>query len=326
MNRTIKLLMTSTQKFPDEKMQLLRDLGYDITLVADREALDPALPPQFEVVVCHSLFKFNDLHAFTNLKFVHSYATGVEALPLEELAKTDLMVSKGKALFCIPMAEWVVCKLLSVYKQSRKFNRQQREHQWIKPTIRAGDELMDELWGKKVAILGAGDIAGTLTEILRGWDVHSVVGMNSDGRPVEGYDAVYSPDQLPQLLEDRDIVVILAPLTDKTHGLFNDEVIGMMKQDSILVNLSRGKLVQNAAVLKALDSGHLRHFIGDVFEDEPLAPESPFWAREDVTVTPHNSFITNMWNPRLFDLIYNNLKLYAEGKEPGDRVDLSKGY
>ena len=326
MKKPIKLLMTSTQKFSDEKMKAIEDLGYAVDLVPDREPMDPEKIPEYEVVVCHSLFKFNDLHAFTNLKFVHSYATGVEALPLEELAKTDLMVSKGKALFCIPMSEWAVCKLLSVYKQSRKFNRQQREHAWQKPTIANGDVLMDELCGKKVAILGAGDIAGTLTEILRGFDVHSVVGMNSDGRPVEGYDAMYAPDRLEELLTDRDIVVILAPLTEKTNGLFDDRVIGMMKQGSILCNLSRGKLVQNDAVVRALDSGHLFHFIGDVFENEPLPAESPLWQREDITITPHNSFITNMWNPRLYDLIFNNLKLYAEGKEPGCRVDLTKGY
>ncbi|NLT57674.1 MAG: hypothetical protein GXX99_01775 [Clostridiales bacterium] len=324
--KEINLLMTDTQRFSQAQLDAIAALGYKVDVLPDRQPLDPGRAADYEVVVCHSLFKFTPPNAFPNLKFVHSYATGVEALPLAALREAGLIVCKGKDLYSIPMAEWAVSKLLDVYKLSGRFAAQQKQHLWAKPTIERGERLMDELHGKRIAILGAGDIAAALCRMLRAFEVDRIVGMNSTGRPVEGYDAFFAPDQMEAFLQDSDVVVILAPLTAQTEGLFDDRTIACMKPGSILVSLSRGRIVKNDAVLRALDSGHLRHFIADVFEVEPLPAEHPFWARQDVTVTPHNSFITDMRPARLYALIYKNLARYAAGKAPEDQVDLDKGY
>lgn len=325
MSETKKLLLTALPVTPEQK-QALEALGYDIDICPDNQPVPADIAANAQVIVCFRLFGSNALSDFPKLRYVQSVATGVEALPLKELAKTDIRVGKGKNLYSIPMAEWTVCRLLEHYKKSRHFAALQREHRWEKASWVDYKSNLEELFGKKVGICGTGDIALALCRLLRGFEVSSIVGMNSDGRPVEGYDACFAPHQLCDMVKDCDIVVSLAPLTPQSEGMFDEKVISCMKQGAVLVSLSRGKLVNTAAVRRGLESGRLGALIADVLAEEPLKPDNPLWDMENVYLTPHNSFITDQRYVRLFELVYQNLKHYALTGKPRDEVDLSKGY
>ncbi len=131
MSETKKLLLTALPVTPEQK-QALEALGYDIDICPDNQPVPADIAANAQVIVCFRLFGSNALSDFPKLRYVQSVATGVEALPLKELAKTDIRVGKGKNLYSIPMAEWTVCRLLEHYKKSRHFAALQREHKWEK--------------------------------------------------------------------------------------------------------------------------------------------------------------------------------------------------
>ena len=325
MNETKKLLLTELPVTPEQK-QAIEALGYEIDVCPDNAPVPADIAARCEVIVCFRLFGHNRLSDFPKLRYVQSVATGVEALPLEELSHTDIKVGKGRNLYSVPMAEWTVCRLLEHYKKSRHFAALQRQHKWEKASWVDYTSNLDELYGKKVGICGTGDIAATLCNLLRGFEVASIVGMNSDGRLVVGSDACFAPNALCEMVEDCDIVVSLAPLTAQTVGMFDEKAISHMKPGAVLVSLSRGKLVDTKAVVGALQSGRLGAFIADVLAEEPLKDDNPLWDMENVYLTPHNSFNTDQRYVRLFEFAYQNLKHYALTGEPRDPVNLIKGY
>ena len=325
-NEKRNLILTSALAITEEQLSAIRALGYTVSQLPDDRPAPKELAAEAEVVVCYKFFKFNSLSDFPKLRYVHSVATGVELLPLKELAQAGLAVGKGRDLYSIPMAEWTVCRLLEHYKLSRHYAENARRHYWERAAWIDYKSEIEELAGRKVAIYGTGDIAAVLCRLLRAFEVESIAGMNSTGHTVEGYDVCYAPHQLAEFLEDRDVVVTLAPLTAENQEIFDEKAIAGMKDGAVFVSLSRGRLVKTKAVVEALKAGKLAAFLADVVAEEPLGPESELWDMENVYLTPHNSFITEMRPVRLNQLIYDNLQHYLATGKPRDAVDLTKGY
>lgn len=322
----IKLLMSDSQLFTEGELNEIRHMGYELDIVSDRATIPPEEAAKYEVVMAYGLLKHTPLEYFKNLKMVHSVATGVEAMPVGELARRGIPLYKGKDLYSIPMTEWVICKLLEALKHSREMACRQREHVWRKRSWAFTDGTLDELYGKSVLIVGAGDIGKTLAGVLRAFEVSSIVGINTSGRPVGGFDRCVKMEALAAELPQADIVVLTCPLTEQTYHLIDREKLNLMHPGAILVNVSRGKLIDEEAITSHLQAGGLSFFITDVNEVEPLPKESPLWEMENVILTPHNSFITTMRPRRMAELLMRNLRAYAEGRPMEAPVDYQKGY
>jgi len=322
----IKLLMSDSQLFTEDELNELRHMGYELDIVSDRTALSPEQAAKYEVVMAYGLLQHTPLEYFKNLKMVHSVATGVEAMPVEELAKRGIPLYKGKDLYSIPMTEWVICKLLEALKHSREMACRQREHVWRRRSWAFTDGTLDELFGKRVLIVGTGDIGRCLAGVLRKFEVASLTGINTNGRAIAEFDRCTTMEGLATELPQADIVVLTCPLTAQTFHLIDREKLSLMLPDAILVNVSRGKLVDEKAITQHLQAGRLRFFITDVAEVEPLPKESPLWEMENVIITPHNSFITTMRPRRMAELLIRNLRAYAEGQPMEALVDYQKGY
>lgn len=224
------------------------------------------------------------------------------------------------------MPEWTVCRLLEHYKKTATLQRCSESCKWEKASWVDYKSNLEELFGKKVGICGTGDIALALCRLLRGFEVSSIVGMNSDGRPWRATTPALHRTSSATWSKTATSWCRWAPLTPQSEGMFDEKVISCMKQGAVLVSLSRGKLVNTAAVRRGLESGRLGALIADVVAEEPLKPDNPLWDMENVYLTPHNSFITDQRYVRLFELVYQNLKHYALTGSPGTRWDLSKGY
>ena len=166
-----------------------------------------------------------------------------------------------------------------------------------------------ELAGKTVCILGCGSVGTACAERFRAMGCRTV-GVNRTVRENAAFDAVVPLDALDRQLAAADVVILTLPLTEATRGLFDAGRFGAMKEGAVLVNIARGALVDEQALTAALDD-KLRGAALDVFQTEPLPPDSPLWTRENVLLTPHNSFVGDGNAARLDTLILNNLRKYG---------------
>ena len=165
---------------------------------------------------------------------------------------------------------------------------------------------MTELYGSTVCIVGTGNVGIECARRFRAFGCR-VIGVNRTVREVAAFDKVYPMTQLDEALACADVVVLTIALTEETRGLMNTERFAKMKPGAVLVNIARGALVDNTAVIEALQY-NLSGAVLDVFDPEPLSPESPLWAMENVIVTPHNSFVGDGAALRLNALILKKLK------------------
>src|SRR5579859_7698844 len=142
----------------------------------------------------------------------------------------------------------------------------------------------------------------------------------------DGADAVFSPAQLDQLLPQADYVLLCTPVTPATTGIMNAARLGLMKPDAYLINVARGPLVDEAALLEALKSRRIAGAALDVFNEEPLPADSPFWALDNLLITPHTAAVTERLWERHYKLIAENLTRFLAGKPLLNEVDKSRGY
>ena len=180
-----------------------------------------------------------------------------------------------------------------------------------------------ELYGKKVHFLGTGTIAREAAKRLSGFDVH-LTGYNRSGKIAQHFDRCIPAGEMNKTIGEAEVVVIALPSTASTHHLVDRELLDKMKEGSILVNIARGDIVDEKALIDSADK-----FLGialDVFETEPLNEESPLWGMENVHISAHNSWISEMRNERRFDIILENLSRFIRGENLKNVVDIERGY
>jgi phosphoglycerate dehydrogenase-like enzyme len=297
----MKLMLTGAFKYSKEQMEKLKLLGFDIVFVQDER-----VPLQIEVsdidaVVCNSLFLYNDIKKFKNLKFIQLTSAGLDRVPLDYIKDQGIKLFNAKGVYSIPMAEWVVLKILEIYKKSRYFYEAQLQHKWEKQR-----ELL-ELTDKTATIIGFGDVGTEVAKRLKGFGV-KVIGIGRRKIISKYIDEYYYVNQIDYVLRKSDIVILTIPLTKETTHLIDINRIRKMKDNSVLINVSRGGVIDEVALIEALQSGKFLGVALDVFDEEPLREGNPLWNFDRLLITPHNSFLSEKVNQRLFKLVMENLK------------------
>lgn len=261
------------------------------------------------------------LDRLPDLKWVHSDYVGVDDLPLDVLAARSILLSNGAGVASEPIAEWIVLALLLAAKQLPRFVRQSDAGSWDM------GETLRGLTGSVVLLLGLGGIASRAAALLEpfGADVRGWSRRPRQERP-RGVTELLHGDAWRKSLADADYVVCTLPLTSETAGLIDDEVFAAMKPGAWLVNVSRGAVIDDDALLRALDDGRLGGAVLDAFAEEPLPPGHRLWRRPDVLVLPHVTWSS----PHTFDAFTwrfaAQLRRFAGGLPPADLVDLTAGY
>lgn len=295
-----KLLLTGAFKYTDEQINTLSNVGYDITFVQDERIPLDIDCSEFEAVVCNGLFLYTPIEKFENLKFIQATSVGLDRLPMEYINEKNITLKTARGVYSIPMAEWCVGKALELYKRSAFFYENQKNNIWEK------HRGLLELNGKTAVIIGAGDI-GTQTAVrLKAFGVN-VLAVDILKPVSDCYSEYYHIDDISIALSKSDIVIITLPLTEATKNLFDMELLSCMKQGSILINMSRGGIVNEEALINVLEKEHLMGAALDVFEKEPLDTNNNLWSAKNLLITPHNSFVSENNSRRLFDVIKNNL-------------------
>ena len=265
------------------------------------------------------------------LAWVHSASAGVERALTPTARSRGIVITNARGVFSRPIAEYVMMMMLAVSRKLPGLLELQRERTW-QPL--EGTELRDVT----VGIVGLGSIGRAVGALATAFGCRVVA---TRRRPESGsaargedelsfgeamLDRVGGPETLPALLAESDFVVLAAPLTPETENMIDADTLAAMKPGAWLINVARGRLVDERALLRALREGRIGGAILDTFRDEPLQPTSPFYDLPNVIVTPHTSWSSARVLDRSVDLFCDNLQRFARGEPLLNVVDPSQGY
>ena len=256
------------------------------------------------------------------LRWVHSTAAAVGILPLPELAARGILVTNSRGIQAITIAEHVMGGLLVL---SRRFNLMldaQRERRWIQ------EELTRDAWPWSLhGILGLGTIGQEVARRAHAFGMRVTGVRRRLDQPAPPFvERIAGPDQLDDALRGSDVLVVAVPSVPGTDRMIRAEQIALLRPGAILVNVARGKIVEESALLAALDSGQLGGAVLDVFEREPLDSGSPLWSLPNVIISPHSSGVRPDHWDEVIDLFSGNLRRFERGEPLLNVVSCEAGY
>lgn len=265
------------------------------------------------------------LRAGSSLRWVHSGAAGVGGSLTPELRESDVIFTNSAGIHGPPVAETVIGYLLHFARGLDYTVRAQHAGRWDKRVFDAADAPVRELGASTVGIIGLGGIGREVARRARALDAR-VVATRRRPEPVEGVELLTGDDALGRLLESSDYVVLTVPETTETTGLMDADALDRMRDDAVLVNVSRGGLVDDEALVAALESDRLRGAALDTFSTEPLPADHPLWTAPRTLITPHTSAYTHRFWEREAALLLENLRRYRAGESLRNVVDKAAGY
>ena len=287
----------------------------------DFDSLREALPGA-EVVLGWN-FRADDIeHAFDRadrLRWIQWGGAGVDAALFPTLVESDVTLTNVRGVFDQPMAEYTLGMILAFAKDFRGSWVRQRERKW-------SYRLNERIAGTKALVVGAGSIGRAIARTLRaaGMEVAGVGRTTRDGDPDFG--RVHGNDDLDRVLGSADWVVLIAPLTPQSRGMFDASRFAAMKPTARFFNLGRGALVDELAMIAALENGVIAGAGLDVFTEEPLPDTSPLWGMENVFVSPHMSGDYHGHKQAMADVFIDNLRRFRSGEPLVNVVDKRLGF
>jgi phosphoglycerate dehydrogenase-like enzyme len=308
-----------TYNYGDQKMKAVTELGYELVYINENDISNTEEISDIDALVCYDPFTRLDISKLTKLKWIQLSSIGIDQLPKQLVRNQDIIVTNNRSGYSIPMGEWIVMEILELLKNSTAFFTKQSEKKW------KIDTTILELHGKTVCFVGTGSIASEAAKRLQGFEAN-IIGINTKGRKVEYFNNCYSINELNHALSQADVVVLSIPYTKETHHLINENNISSLKKGACLINIARGSIIKESALIEALQSSRIRGAALDVFEKEPLPADNPLWEFGNVIITPHNSWISEMRNERRYNIIYENLKRFIADERLMNIVDINKGY
>lgn len=308
-----------TYDYGKEKMDAIRALGYDVHYIHESEIENSERIDSAEILVCYNPFRRLDLSRMKALKWIQLSSIGFDQLPEEALSGRDILVTNNRGGYSKPMGEWIVMNILEILKHRKAFYKAQQNRVW------ALDSGILELCGKRVGFLGTGTIAQEAAKRLSGFEA-DLWGFNTSGHETEHFHKCFALETLREHASLLDVLVVALPHTESTHHIVNRDLMDCMKDDAVLINVSRGGNIDEDALIEALKNDKFSGVALDVFEKEPLSEDSPLWEMERVYISPHNSWVSEMKNERRYALILENMRRYR-AKEPLQNViDIKRGY
>jgi phosphoglycerate dehydrogenase-like enzyme len=310
---------------PQSHVDRLRaDFPSHTFLHASDDAAALRLIPEAEVAFMGQITT-DQLAAARRLRWIHSPAAGVGGMLFPAMLASPVVITNSKGMSADTIAEHVLAVTLAMFRRLPHAFRSQTAREWAQDAIgEAGHKLVA---GSTILVVGLGAIGGAVARRVTAMGA-DVIGIRRTGRPGQHDNAreIATPDRLPDLLPLADVVVLAAPHTRETRGLIGAAELRVMSPDALLVNVSRGQLVDEVALAEALSAGRIAGAALDVFHDEPLPPDSPLWTLPNVLITPHTSgFRPDHWDAATA-LFAANLQRFDAGQELVNVVDKGVGY
>jgi phosphoglycerate dehydrogenase-like enzyme len=256
----------------------------------------------------------------SKLRWIQALTAGVDFLPLKEIKKQNIILTSGRGIHKIYITEYAIAAMINLARNFHLVFRNQLKGKWDRSVSQ------DEIHGCTVGILGLGSIG---QEIARKASMLGmrVIGVKYNPCPLQGVDHVYGPMEMKKVFKQSDYIINLLPDTPNTRGLIDKTMFASMKKSASFINLGRGSTVNQADLIDALQTKMIRALVSDVYEKEPLPEESPFWALENVILTPHIAGVSPKYLERAMDIIRHNLQVYvSRSGEMMNVVDQDRGY
>ncbi len=281
--------------------------------------------PETDIFVGYSL-RAKQLLDAKKLKWIHSTAAGVAQLMYPELRDSGILLTNPSGIFSIPMAEHTMGLLLALARNFPDSVRYQDQSKWSQQELWDQPQHLTELNGKVLLILGYGSIGHQLARRAKAFDMR-VWGVSRSGKGDSTLaEKIVPATQLHELLPHADYMVISAPETPETKHLIGSPELALMKPTARLVNVARGSMLDQSALIAALQQKKLAGAALDVADPEPLPADHPLWKAPNLLITPHTSAISDRLWPRETALILDLLERWFDGRELFNQVDLHRGY
>lgn len=289
-----------------------RNSGINFIEVRDRAGLDAAIG-QADVLVCSGLWR-NDLPQIApKLKFVQSASAGTDQYDREVLKKAGIRLASGQGVNANAVSEHAIALMLALLRRIPEARDNQAKRVW---RGMMGDfaKREDEAGGKTAVVVGLGRIGGRIARLCKALGMNVVgVRQNVAGGP-EGADEAHSFRDLPALLPRADFLILACPLTDETRHLVDAAALALLKPTAQVINVARGRVVDEPAIIAALQDGRIAGAALDVTAEEPLPADSPLWAMPNVLITPHTGGETHMYEDNVLDFMMENIARLQRGE------------
>jgi phosphoglycerate dehydrogenase-like enzyme len=254
------------------------------------------------------------------LKWIQVTSAGVDRYLTEEFRRSKVMLTNASGIHATPIGEFVVSLMLMFAKNAPLFFDAKQKKQWV----RTPGTVLN---GKTVGVVGLGSIGQEVARLCKAFHMRVIATRRSPKRRhARNVDLLLPPNGLPRLLEESDYVAICLPLTKETHKLIGTAELKMMKPTAYIINIGRGPIIDEEALIRALEAKQIAGAGLDVFTTEPLTKESKLWELPNAIISPHVSGGREDYEVGALDIFCRNLKRYLEGKRMINVVNKEKGY
>lgn len=312
---------------PSDYIQKIKDVSPSVDVVKSQnkdEAL--ALVKDADVLLA-GFFSQNLFLEAKKLKWIQAWGAGVDELLIPEVIQSQVIVTNAGGIHPTPVSEHVLALMLCFCRKLHVFIRNQKDRKWERLESAAPNQQIEELSGKTVGIVGLGRIGTEIAKKSKCLHMKVIATkrhLSSDASP--RVDKLFDPADLNDLLARSDFVVLSLPLTKDTQGIIGEAQLKNMKQTAYLINVSRGQIVQEKMLIKALKHGWIAGAGLDTFEDEPLPQKSELWSFTNVIITPHIAGQTPYYMERLTRIFCENIDRFIHKKRLINVVNKNLGY
>jgi len=290
------------------------ETGISSVAVRDLETLENRVG-EADVLVISGLWHDSLLDRAGKLRFIQAIGAGTDQFPLEELKKRGIRLASARGVNYRAVAEHAMALILALSRRLPEARDNQAKRVW-RGMIGDLSRREDELGGKTLLVVGLGQIGGRLAELAKAFDMR-VVGLRRDPAAGRGAaDAVHAMGEFNSLLAEADFVALTCPLTTETENLVGAEALARMKPSAYLVNVARGRVVDEPALVEALTARRIAGAGIDVTAEEPLSQSSLLWGMEHVLLTPHTAGETRRYEDNVIEILRDNLGRLRRGEEP----------
>ncbi|MGI6359151.1 MAG: D-2-hydroxyacid dehydrogenase [Bacillota bacterium] len=307
-----------TQKPTEEQLSAIRELLPEATITVTREEEEIRQAMRTAEVIWGSHYLPEMLPEAKSLRLIQVAFAGVDRLMVPQLLAHKAVLANARGIHGTTIAEHVFMLMLALARQLPATMRAADRKEWT----RTGAAVLE---GSTMGIVGYGSIGQAIARRAKAFGMQ-VLATRRHAQPDQWADQVWDNSGLPDLLRQSDYVILATPLTTETYHLIGSEELAMMKDSAVLVNIARGAVVDEKALIACLQAGGIRGAGLDVFETEPLPADSPLWSMPNVVITPHQAGSMPDYDQRAFAVFMDNLKRLQAGEPLLNVVDKQAGY